>query len=387
MDDAPRASSESRHMDTIRRHARALKAYERVRAVLDGRLPDRVPFFDNYWPQFRERYLTERGLPPDTDLRERFDHDFVLMAPVMGPWPSKAGTLGSDDGGRVLRRDDFGLVTADLPGVMTMPTHVESAVKERRDLDRLSFEDPASGNRTAALERALPTVCARFCPVFKLGGPFSRTWRLRGLQQFLEDLALDETFAREMVERMTDHLIAVGRAAVARMDIPRVQLHVADDFASRQAPLFSPAVYERVFLPNLKRLITAFHTMGFKVSYESEGNTWPMLDLLDEAGVDGLAYMEPRAGMRIERVRERFGDRFFFFGNVCNVRVLPSGDRKAIAREVCRVLSGAADGRYMGLSAHSVGADVSPDAYDYFWGLMNRFGRYPMDLAALRTEA
>jgi hypothetical protein len=91
--------------------------------------------------------------------------------------------------------------------------------------------------------------------------------------------------------------------------------------------------------------------------------------------------------MRIERLRERYGDRFFFLGNVCNVRVLPSGDAGAIAREVHRVLSSAADGGYMGLSAHSIGSDVSPDAYDYFWELMSRFGRYPMDPDALLRDA
>ncbi len=266
-------AGESRHLATIRRHPRALQAYERVRAVLDGRLPDRIPFFDNYWLQFRARYLADRGLPPDTDLRERFDHDLVLMPPAMGPWPSLACGLGHDSRGRVLRRDAFGLVIAELPGVMAVPVHLEFAVKEYRDLDRLPFEDPADEGRVERLVGDLPQVCTRYCPVFKLGGPFSRTWRLRGLQQFLEDLAGDEPFAREMVGRMTDHLIAVGLAAVERTDIPRVQLHIADDFASRKAPLISPATYERVFLPNLKKLVGAFHALGFKVSYESEGNT------------------------------------------------------------------------------------------------------------------
>jgi len=373
-------------MAIIRSNPRALTAYERVRAVVEGRTPDRIPFYESYWPEFRQRYLTERGLSPQTDLRDRFDHDFVVMPPVMGPWPSRAASLGTDSKGHLLSRDDFGLVTAVAPGPTTMSTHVECAIKEHADLDRLPFEDPASESRTAEIVRTLPAVCERFCPVFKLGGPFSRTWRLRGLQQFLEDLALDEPFAREMVERMTDHLIAVGRAAVKRTDFPRIQLHIADDFAARKAPLFSPAIYERVFLPNLKKLVSAFHGLGFKVSYESEGNVWPMLDLLDEAGIDGLAHMEPRAGMLIEKIRERCGDRFFFLGNVCNTLVLPRGNRKAIAREVYRVLSNVTDGRYMGLSAHSIGYDVSPDAYDYFWGLMNRFGRYPMDLDALRKE-
>ncbi len=370
----------------LRCHPRALLAYGRMMAVLDRRTPDRLPFFDNYWPDFREKYLAARGLPPSTDLRERFDHDYYMLVPVMGPWPSRIGQLGTDSAGHVLSRDDFGLVTAVAPGPTTMSVQLEWAIKERADLDRQSFEDPAAEERTAQIVRDLPAVCRRFCPVLKLGGPFSRTWRLRGLQQFLMDLALDEPFAAEMVARITDHLIAVGRAAVGRTDFPRVQLHVADDFAARKAPLISPGAYERVFLPNLKKLVDAFHALGFKISYESEGNVWPMLELLDEAGVDGLAHMEPRAGMLIGRIRERFGDRFFFLGNVCNTMVLPSGDRKAIAREVLRVLSAVPDGRYMALSAHSIGADVSPDAYDYFWGLMDRFGRFPMDLEPLQRE-
>ena len=54
--------------------------------------------------------------------------------------------------------------------------------------------------------------------------------------------------------------------------------------------------------------------------------------------------------------------------------------------EVLRVLSASADGRYMGLSAHSIAPDVSSDSYDYFWGLMDRYGRYPLDLQGLKEE-
>ena len=188
-----------------------------------------------------------------------------------------------------------------------------------------------------------------------------------------------------MTARMTDHLIAVGTAAADRLDWPRLQLHIADDFAATAAPLLSPRSYERIFLPNLVKMVERFHGRGLRISYESEGNVGPMLDLLDAAGVDGLCYMEPRAGMHLERIRERFGSRFFFIGNICNTKVLPSGDRRAIAREVHRVLSASADGGYMGLCAHSVGTDVTSDAYDYFFALMDRFGRYPLELRRLES--
>ena len=363
---------------------RAKLSYERVRAVLDGRRPDRVPFSDSYWAEFRARYLRDRGLPEGTSLAEHFDHDLVVMVPTMGPWPSLRGTVGHDSDGHVLKRDDFGLITSEIQGTTTMSRQVEARIKQPRDLDRFPFEDAGDDERTDGMARALPEACQRFCPVLKLGGPFSRTWRLRGLQQFLEDLARDEAFAQEMVGRMTEHLIAVGLVAVERMSFPPVLLHLADDFASTGGPLFSPSVYERVFLPNLRKLVDAFHDRGFKVSYESEGNVWPMLDLLDESGIDGLAHMEPRAGLRIERIRERFGSRFFFWSNVCNVAALPSGQPERIRDEVARVLSAATDGGYMGLSAHSIGGDVSSNAYDYFWELMDRYARYPIDLDALR---
>jgi hypothetical protein len=365
---------------------RATLACERVRAVLQGRIPDRVPFNDSYWEEFSDRYRTERGLPADASLEDRFDHDFVILAPNMGPWPSAAVELRREPGGYVVSRDEFGLVTRTHESRQAMPQHLESRIAVHADLDRYPFEDPADPARSAWIEDRLPDFCARTCPVFKLGGPFSRTWRLRGLVRFLEDIAEDEGFVREMVERMTSHLIAVGTAVVRRLSWPPILFHIADDFASTRAPLLSPGSYERIFLPNLKRLVDAFHGMGFGVSYESEGNVFPMLELLDASGVDGLAHMEPRAGMTIERIRERFGRRFFIMGNVCNTLVLPSNDRGRIAREVYRVLKASVEGGYMRLSAHSIGPDVSPDSYDYFFQLMDRYGRYPMDLAALEQE-
>ncbi len=370
----------------IESHPRAALARERVQRVVSGRVPDRVPFIDHYWNEFAQRYVSDRGLPPDTSLEERFDHDLLLLAPRMGPWPREARELGREDGGWILSRDEYGLVVRSHETRQTVEQQIDCRIHGREDLARLPFEDPADPARCAGMAEALEQACNRFCPVFKLGGPFSRTWRLRGLQRFLEDIAADEPFVAELTERMTDHLIAVGRAAVERLDWPRVQMHIADDHASTFAPLLAPRSFQRIFLPNLRRMVDAFHALGFRVSYESEGNVSPMLDLLERSGIDGLAHMEPRAGMTIGGIRKRFGSRFFVMCNVCNTLVLPSNDRAAIAREVHRVLSSAVDGGLMGLSAHSVSPDVSSDSYDWFFGLMDRFGRYPIRLEALEEQ-
>ena len=371
----------------IDENPRARTACQRVERVTRGEIPDRIPFIDHYWAEFAKRYRRERGLPADRPLEDHFDHDLQILDPVMGPWPSEARVIRAEPDGYVISQDEYGLLLRSHETRQVVPNQLDYRIKERRDLDRFPFEDPADPARSAAVEAELARVCHRFCPVFKLGGPFSRTWRLRGLSRFLEDIAEDEGFAKEMTARMTDHLMAVGTAVVQRLDWPRYQMHIADDFACTASPLFSPRAYERIFLPNLRRMVDRFHALGFRISYESEGNVFPMLELLDQSGVDGLAHMEPRAGMTLARIRERFGGRFFVMGNVCNTMVLPSNDRRRIAAEVLRVLGSARDGHYIGLSAHSVGTDVTSDSYDYFHGLMARFGRYPLDLGELEREA
>jgi hypothetical protein len=374
-------------LETIAAHPRAQLAVDRVRAVINGKIPDRVPFCDGLWSEFAERYRAERGLPPDASMSEHFDYDYPgPCVPMHGPWPGGAGPMGTDAEGYRLRRSEYGLVTREIVGTTAVPQNIDCRIKNKRDLDRFPFEDPRDPVRYAGIEKSLERICTRYCPVMKLGGPFSRSWMLRGISQFLLDLAADPLFAREMVDRMTDHMIAVGLAAIEHLDPPRILWHLADDFAATNGPLFSPKTYEDIFLPNLKKMVDALHAKGFKVSYESEGNVAPMLDLLDESGVDGLAHMEPRAGLFLHDLRERFGTRFFYMGNLCNALVLPSNDRRKIGEEVYRVLSAATDGYYMGLSAHSIAPDVTSDAYDYFWDLMNRYGRYPIDLDGLRVE-
>ena len=366
-----------RWLDIIDAHPRAKLAFDRVEAVTRGRIPDRVPFCDYFWPAFAKRYRRERNLAPEVTLAEHFDFDYQdTMAPLHGPWPGRAGVVNRDADGYVVKRNEFGLLTRELDGPMSMPQHLGSLVEEKKDLDRIPFEDPADPRRWEQVKARLPDVCTRFAPIFKLGGPFSRAWQMRGLSRFLMDVAEDEPFVMELVTRLTDHMIAVGMAMIDALDLPATHWHIADDFAAVKGPLISPASYERVIYPNLKRMVDALHSRGYTVSFESEGRTAPMLSLLDAAGVDGLAHLEPRAGMLAGDIRERYGDRFFIMGNVCNTQVLPSNDRAQVEAEVRRVLQAGQDGRLMHLSAHSIAPDVTSDTYDYFWNLMNELGRY-----------
>ena len=58
--------------------ASRMTARERVRRVLSGGIPDRVPMDDLYWATTKERWRRE-GLPQAISLSDHFDLDIVYI--------------------------------------------------------------------------------------------------------------------------------------------------------------------------------------------------------------------------------------------------------------------------------------------------------------------
>ena len=135
---------------------------------------------------------------------------------------------------------------------------------------------------------------------------------------------------------------------------------------------------ERLIQPELARLIEAFHATGRPVAFESEGHTEPLLDLIIDAGVDALANLEPRAGMDVVALRERYDHRVSFIGTMCNTVILPQGTPESIRAETLRTLKAGIGGGLIAGSAHSIGPDVPIANYEAFLSALREHGAYPL---------
>jgi len=106
---------------------------------------------------------------------------------------------------------------------------------------------------------------------------------------------------------------------------------------------------------------------------------------LAESNLDALHPLEVKAGMDLATVKENYGDRLSFVGNI-DVRVLESGDKHAIKREVLSKLL-ASDGiGWICQSDHSVSSLVSLESYSYLVELLRQFGNCPLDKDAIKKE-
>jgi len=210
----------------------------------------------------------------------------------------------------------------------------------RAEIARLEARaaDAAAAARAAIAEAV--TLCRRYGREFMVRSVGAGI----GVGYDPDDLELMVT-APELFRRKTllqaEYAIAVGRA-VLETGLPRV-ISGGGDLAGTQGPIYSPAMFRDVVLPAYVKALTALNAMGVHYFFCSDGNLWPLMDMLfNEAACPGYGEMDRDAGMTVAAVRARF-PRLIIWGNVSS-SVLMHGSAAAV-REQARAALTEAGGR------------------------------------------
>lgn len=123
----------------------------------------------------------------------------------------------------------------------------------------------------------------------------------------------------------------------------------------------SRRLFAEVNLPVLRRLVEAIRRAGLCSVYYYCGNPAGRLDLILEAGADGLHLEEGKKGFQIDiaEVCRRVDGRCGVFGNLDSVWVLQEGSEEQIAAEVRRQVE--AGDRNGGRFVMSTGSPITPE--------------------------
>jgi hypothetical protein len=112
-----------------------------------------------------------------------------------------------------------------------------------------------------------------------------------------------------------------------------------DDIAFKSGPLMAPAWFKKHYFGRLARVCAAYHRQGIQVLFHSDGNLWPILDGLVEAGIDGLNPLEVLAGMDPCEVHRRY-PKLFLAGAIDVSQLLPFGKPQEVKDAVRRAIDG-----------------------------------------------
>jgi uroporphyrinogen decarboxylase len=114
------------------------------------------------------------------------------------------------------------------------------------------------------------------------------------------------------------------------------------------------------------------------VVFHSDGDIRMILPSLISEGVNAIQPLDALAGMDVLELKEQFGDRLAFMGNVPNKSVLPRGTPGDIAACVREKLMAGMGGGYILDSSHSIAGDVPPSNFEAMLEAGRKYGRYPL---------
>lgn len=195
---------------------------------------------------------------------------------------------------------------------------------------------------------------------FRIGSVFETAWQLRGLQEFLTDLALNPALPLYMMDRLTDLYVENTRRVLDLIGGRLDMVYFYDDVASENSLMISQQMWRDYIRPRHARLIELAKAHDVQVMYHCDGAVFPLIPELIDMGVDLLNPIQPSAkGMAADRLKAEFGDRLSFHGGVDIIKTLPRGtpdDVRAEVRDRVRVLGD--KGGYILAGSHHIQSDT-----------------------------
>ena len=310
---------------------------DRVLEALAGRPTDRVPVqfeFGHTWDRLRGRGIDDPDAHFGVDLKKIWflPKDHPAPAARDRSSPPGAARVGNAQQLANYRLWDYAPQRIDKRGPL-----IQS--RSREELARHRFPSIDSPSEAERLRQA---VAERHAAGFAVAGQipylggviFETAYRLRGLDNLLDDLRSRPDFAEALLDRITENAARnVAQLAVAKADI----VFLGDDIGTPTSMLISPQTWRRWLKPRLARVIQAAWDISprIAIAYHSDGWCRPVVDDLMEIGVTILNSVQPDC-MDPNRLRRRYGNRLVLWGTVGSATLMPFGTPRLVYQEVRR---------------------------------------------------
>jgi MtaA/CmuA family methyltransferase len=352
-----------------------MTSQERMKAVLSGVLPDRVPFCPTIYidhaclacgRKFEEALINPAvGAECMLGAARRYGADAVRFC--MGPgaaWYDEKIVLERDGKLVQLSRKTGKLEGRyDVEGGGTLipvekPPTVQSLAEARaipvtnadEYLERGHLRDVAKCVQ-AAHNDGLFTVgmvggqTINFL-VEKTGSPSN------ALMLFYDDPEL----ACALIQKAVAISVAIAKAFISTgVDC----IYIGDSYAS--GSVISPAIYRRFCAPAYAELAQEIHRHGVFCYKHCCGNYNPLLDDLPSTGVDAMDGIDPTNGMSVGHTKAKIGAKLTLMGGISCLTLL-NGTPEAVYEEAKQcVLEGKPGGRYVLGSACAVPRRTPPE--------------------------
>jgi uroporphyrinogen decarboxylase len=304
---------------------------ERVRAALEKKPVDRVPVFMWFHPETTRLLASALGIRPG-------DVDAVLGNDVRQAWVGNnfamEGITHERDG--ETHTDVWG-ITWVKEGSFNQILRSPLARADESDLRQYTFPHRAIDTLLGSMDALMPHAREYFIGCDISPCLFELLCRIRGMEQTLEDFALQPELADDLLERAAVFEIALAEAACSRYALD--WLWTGDDVAGQQSLMISPQQWRGLVAPRLARIVAVGKAHGLPVAYHCCGAVRPIIEDLISIGVDVLNPIQCHcAGMDAADLKKTYGSYLTFMGGLDTVELLPRGTAEEVLEGTRRLI-------------------------------------------------
>lgn len=338
-----------------------MNSYERVMTAMRLEQPDRVPVVE-----FLIDPKVQQAIKPGVrDFGELAEHLGLDAVGCNAPFKKVSG----NDQEWI---DEWGVRYRATQEAVAHP--LEGPLSSMEDLRSYTPPDPGDSERYATLREFVSRYKGKRAVICHHRAAFMWACYLTGIDNFLMNLIAEPRFAAavmdmvaEVNEQIVRNMVRIGADIVT----------LGDDYATNTGPMFSPDVFKELILPRLQRVVDAIHDEGGMAIKHSDGNIWPLLDMIVGTGADGLNPLEPVAGMDMGEVKAAYGDRICLVGNIDCGALLSHGTVEEVEAAVkdC-IAAGAPGGGFMLASSNSIHSSVKAENYVAMVKAGRKYGAY-----------
>lgn len=346
---------------------RVLKAFKRLPGM-----PDRVPVQFDLCRQLADHFGKELGIPVNytenlyedvtyrisaNELRVAMGSDVVVTgASVSDNYKVVKDEKGCwlNEYGMKMRQGDIYVEVVDYP-----LAHAET----KADIDAFSFPDPLAPGRYRDAE----TLIKKYQDNYLIFGDievtvFSLAHQLVGMEKLLIDMMMETEYVVPLFEACAEFQTQIGLQLIERgVDA----IWFGDDFGTQTSLIIPPETFRDQLKPHYKRMVDRFKAAKPDIIpiLHCDGAVAELLDDIREIGFEVFNPVQPGVPGHLPKdMKDRFGDRFAFWGAIDQQDLLPKGTDEELENDIIEKISILGkNGGYMIAPAHILQHDVKPE--------------------------
>jgi uroporphyrinogen decarboxylase len=351
--------------------------------------PDRVPYFDYFdeisilntakvlfgddMPEMKSmKTVVDHRLDDDTYKYHDLQFEIIKKMDIdaITAWALKSYERIPDK--KDLVKDDYGIIWRLSEHGEPIP--VEGPVKHESDLKKIATVKPDHSD--FKLLRYFKEKVPERVLVFGLTDPFRLCWSLLGaLEKLLPLYITNPDFCLKLTRIATDFVKQEFQLAI---DLGAEVFILEADLAFTTGPFMSRDHYRRFVQPFHQEICEIAHKQDVPMIKHSDGNIWPIIDDLIEAGFDGFHPIEPQC-MEITEVKSHLTGKACILGNIDCMHLLPFGTKEEVTASVKETIQKVAPGGgYILCSSNSIHPGCKGENVIAMFEAAKEYGAYPI---------